>query len=200
MSPLALIYARRDYQKSYGELITMNLSFNAITNTPYEIEMGHKIWFEPIPKCNVISVTANAPGFTPLIAIARHYGWNYDLIARASAACNDSREVVIVQSVMPTLILVPATKGRGKTDDIIFDYLGALHTIKPKCLHFTHYGFLQGRIPAKEIAIVLDSLLGGYIPRSINSLIFDVDIRRSREFYCLMRPTLQEAESDDPWI
>ena len=178
----------------------MNLSFNTITNTPDEIAMGHKIWFEPIPKCNVISVTANAPGFTPLIAIARHYGWNYDLIARASAACNDSREVVIVKSVTPTLILVPATKGRGKTDDIMFDYLGALHAIKPKCLHFTHYGFLQGRIPAKEIAIVLDSLLGGYIPRSIQSLSFDVDIRRSREFYCLMRPTLQEAESDDPWI
>ena len=100
----------------------MNLSFNAITNTPDEIAMGHKIWFEPIPKCDVISATANAPGFTPLIAIARHYGWNYDLIARASAACNDSRGVTIVQSVTPTLVLVPATKGRGNTDDIMFDY------------------------------------------------------------------------------
>ena len=46
----------------------------------------------------------------------------------------------------------------------------------------------------------LDILLSGYIPRSIHSLIFDVDIRRSRECYCLMRPTLQEAESDGPWI
>ena len=162
--------------------------------------MGHKIWFEPIPKCDVVSVTANAPGFTPLIAIARHYGWNYDLIARASVACNESRVVTIVQSVTPTLVLVPATKGRGNTADIMFDYLGALDAIKPKCLHFTHYGFLQGRIPTKEIAIVLDNLLGGYIPRSIHSLIFDIDIRRSHEFYCLMRPTLQEAESDDPWI
>lgn len=48
--------------------------------------------------------------------------WNYDLIARASAACNDSRGVTIVQSVTPTLVLVPATKGRGNTDDIMFDY------------------------------------------------------------------------------
>jgi len=121
-SPLALINARRDYQKSYGALITINLSFNSITNTPDEIAMGHKIWFESISKCDVISVTSNAPSFTPLIDIMRHYGWNYDLIARASAACNDSRGVTIVQSVTPTLVLVPATKGRGNTDDIMFDY------------------------------------------------------------------------------
>ena len=97
-------------------------------------------------------------------------------------------------------MLVPATKGRGNTDDIMYEYIKALWAIKPKCFHFTHYGFLQGRFPAKEIAIVLDILLGGYIPRSIHSLIFDIDIRRSRECYCLMRPTLQDAESDGPWI
>lgn len=34
----------------------------------------------------------------------------------------------------------------------MFDYLRALDAIKPKCLYFTHYGFLKGRIPAKEIA------------------------------------------------
>ena len=178
----------------------MNLSFNAIIITPDEIAMGHKIWFEPISACDVISATANAPGFTPLIAIARHYGWSYDLIAREAAACNESREVAVVQSVKPTLMLVPATKGRGNTARIMFDYLGALNSIKPKCLHFTHYGFLQGRFPEKEIAIVLDILLSGYIPPSIHSLIFDVDIRRSRECYRLMRPTLQGADSDDPWI
>jgi hypothetical protein len=178
----------------------MNLSFNEITNTEDEIAMGHKIWFEPIHGCDVISATANAPGFTPLIAIARHYGWNYDLIARASAACNESRAVSIVQSVTPTLMLVPATKGRGKTDAIMFDYLGALHAIKPKCMHFTHYGFLQGRFPEKEIAKVLDILLSGYIPHSIHSLIFDVDIRRSCELYRLMRPTLHTDDGDDPWI
>jgi hypothetical protein len=178
----------------------MNLSFNAITNTPHEIAMGHKIWFEPIRGCDVISATANAPGFNPLIAIARHYGWNYDLLARAVTACNGSSEVVILQSVTPTLILVPATKGRGNTNDIMYEYIAALWEIKPKCFHFTHYGFLQGRFPAKEIAIVLGTLLSGNIPRSIHSIIFDVDIRRSYEFYRLMCPDLQNAESDDPWI
>ena len=178
----------------------MNLSFNAITNTHDEIAMGHKIWFEPIPECDVISATANVLGFTPLIAIARHYGWDFDLIARAADTCIESRRVAIVQSVTPTLMLVPATKGRGKTDIVMSDYLDALHAIKPKCLHFTHYGFLQGRFPAKEIATVLDILLSEYIPYSIHSLIFDVDVRRNRECYSLMRPTLQEAESDDPWI
>jgi hypothetical protein len=63
----------------------MHLNFHVIKNTHDEIFMGHKIWFEPVPGCDVISATANAPGFTPLIAIARHFGWDYGMLVRAAA-------------------------------------------------------------------------------------------------------------------
>ena len=63
----------------------MHLTFNVIKNTLDEFTMGHKIWFEPVPGCDVISATANAPGFTPLIAIARHFGWDYGMLVRAAA-------------------------------------------------------------------------------------------------------------------
>lgn len=178
----------------------MNLSFHAISNTPHEIAMGHKIWFEPVPGCDVISATANAPGFTPLIAVARYFGWDYDMLERAAAACNAKGEVLILTSVVPTLVLVPATKGRGNTNAIVSDYIDALHALKPKCLHFTHYGFLQGRFPLKEIAVVLDALLGATMPLSIHSLFVDVDVRWSREFYSLMRPTLDPFYGADPWL
>lgn len=168
----------------------MHLNFHIINNTHDEISMGHKLWFEPIHGCDVISATANAPGFTPLIAVARHYGWDYDLLARASKACNASGEVVIVQSVTPTLVLVPATKGCGPIAAIMADYLRALRAVNPTCLHFTHYGFLQGHFPTSEVAVVLNGLLGGLLPNSVRALIVDVDLRKSTEFYGLMRPPL----------
>jgi hypothetical protein len=173
----------------------VHLNFHIINNTHDEIAMGHKLWFEPIHGCDVISATANAPGFTPLIAIARHYGWDYDMLARASNTCNVSGEVVIVQSVTPTLVLVPATKGCAPIGAIMADYLRALRAINPNCLHFTHYGFLQGHFPTSEVAVVLNGLLGGLLPHSIRALIVDVDIRRSAEFYNLMRPALPTNRS-----
>jgi hypothetical protein len=168
----------------------MHLNFRVIKNSHDEIAMGHKIWFEPVPGCDLISATANAPGFTPLIAIARHYDWDYNMLAQASNACNASGEVIIVQSVKPTLVLVPATKGCIPIGGIMADYLSALRAIKPICLHFTHYGFLQGHFPTSEVALVLNGLLGSFLPYSIRALIVDVDIRKSTEFYNLMRPVV----------
>jgi hypothetical protein len=176
----------------------MNIFFQIIENTPHEIAMGHKIWFKTADGCDAISATANASGFTPLIAIARYFDWDYDMVAQAAAACNEKGKVLIVRTVTPTLILVPATKGRGNTEKIRFDYLDALHQINPKCLNFTHYGFLQGRFPSNEVSVVLDILLGPYIPRSVHMLVIDIDERRSNEFYKLMRPALPMSETGVP--
>ena len=173
----------------------MNINFQIIKNTPDEIYMGHKIWFEPVPGCDVVSATANAPGFTPLIAIARHFGWDYDMIARAAAACNEEGKVIALRTLTPTLMLVPATKGRANSK-LMWGYLKALHDLNPKSLHITHYGFLQGRFPAIEISRVLDQLLGRHLPSSLQMLTVDIDERRSREFYNLMTPSLPEPDGD----
>ncbi len=172
----------------------MHLNFHVISNTHDEIYMGHKIWFEPVPGCDVISATANAPGFTPLIAIARHFGWDYDMLERAAAACNEKGEVLIVSSVVPTLMLVPATKGHGNTRKLMWDFINALAATKAQCLHFTHFGFLQSRLPQQEVAVVLDYFLGLILPRTLKSITFDIDERRIKQLYGLMRPTFPDDE------
>lgn len=174
----------------------MNINFQIIKNTPDEIYMGHKIWFNPVLGCDVVSATANAPGFTTLTAIARHFDWDYDLIEHAAAACNVSNRTLFLRTVTPTLMLVPATKGRGNNEKITHSYLNALHEVKPKSLHFTHYGFLQGRLPATEVSWVLHRLLGQLLPTSLQMITVDIDERRSREFYNLMTPSLPEPDGD----
>jgi hypothetical protein len=75
------------------------------------------------------------------------------------------------------------------------DFTRALRAIKPKCLHFTHYGFLQGHFPKSEVEVVLNGLLGASISLFVQTLIVDVDIRKSTEFYKLMRPVLTTNHS-----
>jgi len=176
----------------------MNINFQVIKNTPDEIYMGHKIWFKAVPGCDVVSATANAPGFTPLIAVARHFGWDYDMIERAAAACNASNKVRFLRTVTPTLMLVPATRGRGDNEKITYAYLTALHELRPKSLHFTHYGFLQGRFPAAEVSWVLHRLLGQQLPTSLQMITVDIDERQSHAFYKQMCPSLPEPDVD-PW-
>ena len=175
----------------------MNLSFHTISNSTDEIITGHKIWFEPVSSCDVISATANAPGFTPLIAIARHFGWDYDMLDRAASTCNEKGEVLIVTSVVPKLILVPATKGRGNTGKVMWDFINALAATEAQCLHFTHFGFLQSRLPKQEVAVILDYFLGLILPPTLKSITFDIDERCIKQLYGLMRPTLPDDEKDD---
>ena len=60
-------------------------------------------------------------------------------------------------------MLVPATKGRGNTVDIMFDYLGALDAIKPKYLHFDN--LLMEIFRFKSLVFFKQSLLMWYSPK-----------------------------------
>lgn len=166
----------------------METIIRPVINTQDEIFAGHKLWFSPVADCDAISSTANAPGFTPLIAIARQFGWDYDTMQAAADACNQKNEVAVVSQVKPTLILVPATKGRGDAGALAFDLLGAIHASKVQSLHLTHFGFLQGRFPGDEIATVLSTLFryGPTLP--LKRLVVDVDARSERAFYQLISP------------
>lgn len=95
----------------------MDIHFRVISNTPDETSMGQKYWFQPAVECDAISATANAPGFTPLVAVARHFGWNYRMLEAAASACNDKGEVAIVTSVEPTLF--PETEIAGIITEIL---------------------------------------------------------------------------------
>ncbi len=167
----------------------MDIHFRTIRNSHDETSMGHKIWFPPTTGCDVISATANAPGFTPLIAVARHFGWDYGHLETAAAACNNRREIAIVTSVAPTLFLVPATKGRGDAKFLIKDLLRAISEVGCQGLHFTHFGFIQGRLPDQEVTEILREILSPDLTTSLKNFVFDIDVRAEKSLYSLLRPS-----------
>jgi len=65
--------------------------------------------------------------------------------------------------------------------------LKAIDATEVRQLHFTHFGFLQGKFPTEEISGVLRAILG-WAPRHLVRLIFDIDSRSIAQLYGLMRP------------
>ena len=166
----------------------MDILFHTVRNTSDETLMGHKLWFPAVKGCDAVSATANASGFTPLIAVARYFEWDYGMMKAAASACNEKGEIAILTEVKPTLFLVPATKGRGNAAFLIKDLLRAVSKVGVRGLHFTHFGFLQGPFPGAEIAAILDVILDPKLPTFLERLVFDIDERKRAQLHNLMRP------------
>lgn len=83
---------------------------------------------------------------------------------------------------------MPATKGHGHAKFLITDLLKAASEIAVQGLHFTHFGFLQGRFPEEEISDILGEILSPHLPRTLQRLVFDIDVRAESSLYGLMRP------------
>ncbi len=165
----------------------MNVHFRSVVHDSHEISMGHALWFEPVPGCDAISATANVVGFTPLTAVARHYGWDYEVLREASMRCNGRGEVCIV-STNPTLLLVPATRGQGNANFLISDLIAATKATNVKALHFTHFGFMQGHLPKLEVTSILDFLFSNMTTLGLSKLVVDIDARKEKEFYKMLMP------------
>jgi len=159
----------------------MRLIFCVREHTFDEIHMGHLLGFPAILGLDAISATANARGFTPLTAIARTYDWQRDQLEAASDVCNHRQEVAVINALSPTLLLVPQTHGdngrRPAVDSLISDLLAAVDHLKIKSLHFTHFGFVQGRFPEVEVRTILETLLGSLPQSSLDVLYWDIDRR-----------------------
>ncbi len=159
----------------------MRLIFCVREHTYDEIHMGHLLGFPAILGLDAISATANARGFTPLTAIARTYGWQRDQLEAASDVCNHRQEVAVLNALSPTLLLVPHTHGddgrRPAVDSLISDLLAAVDHLKIKSLHFTHFGFVQGRFPEVEVRTILEILLASLPQSSLDVLYWDIDRR-----------------------
>lgn len=155
----------------------MEIIFRTMEHTYDEVVMGHKIWFPDSVESDVISATANIGGFTPLTAIARRYGWNSELIEAASNQCNRRGEIAVVSAVIPTLLLVPSTNGQEDASFLINDLIQAANQIKADVLSFTHYGFVQIKLPSIEIRSILKLLLDPKLQSSIRVVVWDIDFR-----------------------
>jgi len=159
----------------------MEILFRPIQHDPMEIIMGQAIWFSPINGIDGISATANTEGFTPLTSIANAYDWDRNLINQASQQCNLKQEIAIVKQVMPMLFLVPKTKGDSNTEFLIEDLIHALNEMRIENLHFTHYSFIQNKLPKNEINQIFQTFEKN-IQNSLKKLIWDIDIRHKESF------------------
>ncbi len=163
----------------------MKLIFCAREHTSDEIFMGHQLGFPAIRGIEAISATANARGFTPLTAIARKYGWQNDQLEAASVECNSRQEVAIINTLSPTLLLVPKTRGDDGgllvVDGLISDLLDAVNHLSHRSLHFTHFGFMQGRPPELAMLRILQFLLNPTQASTLDVLYWDIDIRGLKE-------------------
>lgn len=155
----------------------MNISFRSIDHADHETKMGHPIWFYPVAHCDGVSATANTNGFTPLRAIERQFGWDRSAVDEAASLCNAISEVCVVP-FSPKLLLVPATKGQGNAEFLIHDLVAASKAAGVRALHFTHFGFIQGRLPAKEIAEIFSCLFGNVATLGLECIVIDIDVNR----------------------
>ena len=146
-----------------------------------EVVMGHKLWFTESSESEVISATSNIDCFTHLTAISRKYGWRDDLLTAASAQCNIRNEIAVIKDLNPTLLLVPSTKGKGDTNFLIKDLIKAANAVKADVLNFTHFGFIQNKLPNNEVQSILDVLFDENFNSSIRVIIWDIDFRFKKE-------------------
>jgi hypothetical protein len=162
----------------------MKIIFRVHVHTEAEIQVGHKLGFSGLQGVDAVSATANAEGFTPLTAAARIYGWDRDLITRASQQCNERKEVAIVHQVTPTLLLVPKVTGRTSykytVEGCAIDLLMAAKHLKIKSLHFTHFGFMQSHKVADDFRMVLEIILNPLSDLPLEELIWEIDYRGLR--------------------
>ena len=162
----------------------MKIVFRVHVHTEGEIQIGHKLGFSGLQGVDAVSATANHDGFTPLTAAARIYGWDRDLITRASQQCNERREVAIVDQVTPTLLLVPKVTGKTSykftVEGCAIDLLMAAKHLGIKTLHFTHFGFMQSHKVAEDFRKILEIFLNPLNDLPLEQVIWEIDYRGLR--------------------
>jgi hypothetical protein len=166
------------------EDIVMKIVFRVHVHTEDEIQIGHKLGFTGLEGVDAVSATANPEGFTPLTAAARIYGWDRDVITRASEQCNARREVAIVDQVTPTLLLVPKVTRKTSyeltVEGCAIDLLMAAKHLKIKSLHFTHFGFMQSHKVAQDFRKILEIFLNPLSDLPLEQMIWEIDYRGLR--------------------
>ena len=159
----------------------MEIIFRTIFNQPYETEIGHKIWHRESLFVDAVSATANTGGFTPLTAIARFFDWDRNVINAASLQCNSVGQIAVIKDVNPLLLLVPKTDGRHDETFFIKDLIAAANTTHTEVLSFTHFGFIQNKLPELEIRSILGVLMNPDLKTLIRVLVWDIDLRHRSE-------------------
>jgi hypothetical protein len=166
----------------------MDIQVHVVRHFPDEIEMGHKMHFDPVTGCDGISATANMSGFTVLNAIKMFYRWDHDQLCRAVDECNSRDEVAVIDQLRPKLFLVPKTRFDNKERSAFYirDLLNAVNHVGIRKLQFTHYSFISALMFDEEVAEVMTALVNPNLETTVQELVFDADARVAKTIRSLV--------------
>jgi hypothetical protein len=138
---------------------------------------NHQLVFSPSIECDTMSVTANPMGASPLKIISSKFNWNQLRVHHAATRANRFSKVAVLRDLKPKLILVPRTQGENDASDLIDEMIMAAEEIHTETINFTHYGYVQKKLPEAEIVSVLRRLAEKNSNTLIRVLIWDIDSR-----------------------
>lgn len=137
--------------------------------------------FSVVQGADGVSTTASKEGFTPVNAIVNNYGWQIP-IKEACTECNRRGEVVIIHQIHPKLFLVPRTRGKTTNDRLMSDLIAAAESQRITKLHFSHFGFILGKLPGTEVRVVLTHLKARADTLHLKEVVMDVDHKVHEQF------------------
>jgi Cft2 family RNA processing exonuclease len=97
--------------------------------------------YRKIEDADVVIATANACTGGPLAKIANAYGWNEKMILSASKKSNRRKCIAVIETISPSLIIVPKTLSAEQARDYTQIVLEEIKKIDARTLNFTHFGF-----------------------------------------------------------
>lgn len=148
--------------------------------------MGQFIWFYPYNSADAISVSANPIGFTTQNRVGDYLGYSIDEMLSSANLCNERDDIFLLDKKKPYLMLVPKTRGQRNVSLLIQKLILDCNQYEIKNLHFTHYGFVQKKLPELEVQQILGELELAQQKSRIESLIWDIDSRSADQFRAIL--------------
>ncbi len=145
------------------------------------LQSNNCLSYAPSIESDTMTVTANPMYMAPLQIIASKLNWNTLRVHHAATRVNRFSKVAVLRDLKPKLILVPRTRGEKDACELIDELLEAAESIETEVLNFTHYGYVQKKLPIVEVESILKKLSEIKNSTSIRVIIWDIDSRYQAE-------------------
>ena len=145
------------------------------------LQSNNYLGFSPSIESDTMTVTANPMGMAPLQIITSKFSWNSLRVHHAATRVNRFSKVAVLRDLKPKLILVPRTRGEKDASELMDDLLEAAESVESEVLNFTHYGYVQEKLPKIEVESVFKKLSEIRNSTSIRVVIWDIDSRYQAE-------------------
>ena len=170
----------------------MEIIFRPLRSTNY-------LNYLPSIESDTVTVTANPILNAPLQTIVSKFNWNSLRVHRAATRVNRFCKVAVLRDLKPKLILVPKTRGENDVSELMEELIEAAESIESEVLNFTHYGYVQEKLPALEVKSVLKKFLELKEKTSIRVVVWDIDSRHINEIKSHYEENYRShAEAGDP--